>query len=118
MRRLLLAALLLSAPTPLFAASFDLSLDDINGERVVVVARAGGGAFAAAAGKEDLKILKGEDAERARAALVRMDSEALDDLSESDGKKRKKIVIHKMNVDEDDAGAKKRCSTTAPRKRS
>ena len=67
MRRPLFAAILALAPSPLLAASFNLSLDDTNGERVVVVARADGGVFAVAAGGEDLKILKGEDADRARA---------------------------------------------------
>lgn len=104
MRRLLLAAIFAAAPTSLLAGSFDLSLDDINGERVVVVARAGGGVFAVAAGGEDLKVLKGEEAERARAKLVSVVGEELEGLKDKDGagKKKKKIVIHKMNVDDGD----------------
>lgn len=108
MRRPLLKALIALTPTPLLAASFDLSLDDLNGERVIVVARAEGGVFAAAAGGEDLKVLKGEDAERARASLVSMDDTNFEDpAAESDDgkKKKKKIVIHKMSIDEDESGA-------------
>lgn len=108
MRRPLFAAILALAPSPLLAASFDLSLDDTNGERVVVVARADGGVFTVAAGGEDLKILKGEDADRARARLAKMDAEAFDDLADDDEagdkKKKKKIVIHKMDVDEAEDG--------------
>ena len=107
MRRRLLAVILTLAPAPLLAASFDLSLDETNGERIVVVARAGGGVFAVAAGGDDLKVLKGEDAERARARLVAID-DALDDDPAPDadgGKTKKKIVIHKVNVDEDAGGA-------------
>lgn len=109
MRCCYLAVFAVLAPSPLLAATFDLSLDDLNGERVVVVARTEGGAFAAAAGGEDLKVLKGEDADRARASLVSMDEDDREDLpaESDDGKKKekKKIVIHKMSIDEDERGA-------------
>lgn len=104
MRRFFLSAIFAAAPTSLLAESFDLSLDDLNGERVVVVAQAEGGVFAVAAGGEDLKVLRGEEAERTRAKLVTMDGEELDGLDEKGGeiKKKKKVVIHKMSIDEDD----------------
>lgn len=108
MRLPLIAMIFVLFPGPLLAGSFDLSLDDTNGERAVVIARANGGAFAAAAGGEDLVVLRGEDAERARARLARVDAD--DDLEGAAGddgktKKKKKIVIHKMDVDEDGDGA-------------
>jgi hypothetical protein len=104
MRRAFLTAIFAAAPTSLLAATFDLSLDDLNGERLVVVALADGDVFAVAAGGEDLKVLSGEEAERARAKLVGMEGEGLDGLERKDGegKKKKKIVIHKMSIDEDD----------------
>jgi len=107
MRFPLLTAILMLSPGPLLAATFDLSLDATNAERIVVVARSGGGAAAVAAGDEDLKVLRGEDADRARAKLAKVD---IDDAEKTafaddgdDKKKRKKIVIHKMDFDEDGA---------------
>jgi len=106
MRLALMAAILALAPAPLFAGSFDLSLDDTNGERIVVVARSGGGAVAVAAGSEDLKIQRGEDADRALASLTKVSADADDKARPAEGGKRKKlkkIVIHKMEIDEDPA---------------
>lgn len=114
MRCLFIAAILALAPSPLFAAAFDLSLDETNGERVVVVARAGGGVFAVAAGGEDLTVLTGEAADRARAGLAKMDAIRAEDLAGEDSgdgnkAKKKKIIIHKMNVDEaEEIGDEKR----------
>ena len=104
MRRTVLAAIIATAPTSLFAATFDLSLDDLNGERTVVIARSGDGVFAAAAGRADLKVLTGADAERARASLISMADEAPDGSRNTHGESgsKRKIVVHKMDVDEDD----------------
>ena len=107
MIRSVIAAFLAIAPSPLLAGGFNLSIDEIDGERIVLVARAEGGVFTIAAGGVDLKILKGEEAERARAALSNLEAaEAFDGAETTPGeKKRKKIVVHKMDVHEDDAGA-------------
>ena len=105
MRRLACAILALLAPTGGLAATFDVSLDDINGERVLVVARSGGGAAGVASGGEDLKVLRGEAAERAIASLTRVEAPEPPGAPEggrADSKARKrKIVIHRMEVDED-----------------
>lgn len=107
MRQPFMAAILALAPSPLLAGSFDLSLEAANGERIFVVARSVDGAFAVATGGEDLKIVKGEDADRARASLAKMGGEDFDDFAVDDhgGEKKKKIVIHKMEIDEDGDGA-------------
>ena len=104
MRRLICAAFAVLAPTAGLAATFDVSLDDLNGERVLVVARSGGGAAGVASGGEDLKILRGEAAERAIAALTAVEAAELSGASEGGAAKKRKIVIHKMDVDEDDHG--------------
>lgn len=109
MRSLACAFLALLAPTGGLAATFDVSLDDINGERVFVVARSGGGAAGVASGREDLNVLRGEAAERAIASLTRVEAPEPPGAPEggrADSKARKrKIVIHKMEVDEDESGA-------------
>lgn len=99
MRILFFAAIAALAPGLAVAASFDISLDDVNGERVLVIARSGGGAAAVAAGGEDLKVLGGEEAERAIASLTKVDAPGA-----TEGKRKKqKIVIHKLDIDEDNA---------------
>lgn len=107
MRQPFFALILALAPGPLLAGSFDLSLDEENGQRVIAVARSGGGAYAVAAGAEDLKVLTGEAADQALASLATVD--AGDDIDEpaAEGgkrKKAKKIVIHKMSIEDDDDG--------------
>ncbi len=106
MRRFFIALSLAFAPTALLAGSFDLSLDETNGERILVLARADGGVFAVAAGGADLKVLRGEEAERARARLLKVDAEdGVEDGADGKEQKKKKIILHKMDVDEDGAGA-------------
>lgn len=83
------------------AGTFDLSLDDLNGERILVVARSGGGSAAVAAGGEDLKVLRGAEAELAIARLARVDPAAAGDRA---SKRQKKIVIHKLDIDDDNSG--------------
>jgi hypothetical protein len=105
MRFLLCAAVALLAPSATLAATFDVSLDEKNGERILVVARSGGGAAAVAAGGEDLRVLRGEEAEKAVAALAKVDTPDLPAAAGAEGgdrtKLKKKIVIHKMEIDED-----------------
>lgn len=107
MRSFVCAVLVFLAPTAGIAATFDVSLDDINGQRVLVVARSGGGAAGVASGGEDLKVLRGEAAERAIAALTKVEAPELSsapDGGKAESKARKrKIVIHKMDVDEDES---------------
>lgn len=100
MRIVFFAAFAALAPGLAVAASFEVSLDDVNGERVLVIARSDGGAAAVAAGGEDLKVLRGEEAERAIASLTKVDAPG---AGEGKRKKRKKIIIHKLDIDEDDA---------------
>lgn len=111
MRNLICAAAVFFAPAGALAATFDVSLDEINGERTLVVARSGGGAAAVAAGGEDLKVLRGEAAERAIASLAKVDAPEPPQSPGSDkGAKKprqKKIVIHKMEIDDDHSGAEK-----------
>lgn len=107
MRTLICAALVFLAPSAGFAASFDVSLDDINGERVLVVARSGGGVAAVAAGAEDLKVLRGEAAERAIAALTKVEGPEPPPAPGEGEKGKKKIVIHKMEIDEGDDDAER-----------
>lgn len=109
MRTLFCAALAFIAPSALFAATFDVSLDDINGERVLVVARSGGGVAAVAAGAEDLKVLRGDAAERAIAALTKVEGpEPPPAPGEGESERgKKKIVIHKMEIDEGDDDAER-----------
>jgi hypothetical protein len=101
MRIFVSAVIAILVPGWAAAGTFDLSLDDLNGERILVVARSGGGSAAVAAGGEDLKVLRGEEAELAIARLARVDPAG-------DGgratKKQKKIVIHKLDIDEGDSG--------------
>lgn len=101
MRIFVSAVIAMLVPGWAAARTFDLSLDDLNGERILVVARSGGGAAAVAAGREDLKVLRGEEAERAVARLARVDAAAAGDRA---SKKQGKIVIHKLDIDEDDSG--------------
>lgn len=107
MSRVFVTIILAFAPHPLLAGSFELSLDETSVERVLVVARAGGGVFSVAAGGDDLRVLRGEEAARARARLARFDGENREEPAgeEDDDKKRKKIVIHKMDVHDVGAGA-------------
>lgn len=105
MRLWLFAVIAALTPGPLLAGSFDLSLDETNGERIVAVARSGGGAFAVASGAEDLKVLKGEDAERAFAKLTALESDEAGAGDANRGNQKKRIVIHKMTIDDDDDGA-------------
>jgi hypothetical protein len=108
MRILVCAVFAVLAPTAGFAAAFDVSLDDINGQRVLVVARSGGGAAGVASGGEDLTVLRGEAADRAIASLTEVEATKLGGAEENGaakGKARKrKIVIHKMDFDEDESG--------------
>ncbi len=102
MRLLLLAATLLLAPGQALASTFDLSLDEANGERTVVVARPGGVVFTIAVGGEDLTVLTGEDADRARARLATVETPG-DEAADAGATRKKKIVIHKMSVDDETA---------------
>jgi hypothetical protein len=104
MRTLIYAVFAVLAPTAGLAATFDVSLDDINGQRVLVVARSGGGTAAVASGGEDLKVLRGEAAERAMAALTRVEAPELTGDPVPGKAKKRKIVIHKMDVEEDESG--------------
>ncbi len=108
MRMLACVLLVALAPNAGLAAAFDVSLDDINGQRILVVARSGGGAAGVASGGEDLEVLRGEAAERAIASLTDVEAtkpEGAQGSGAAEGKVRKrKIVIHKMDVDEDESG--------------
>ncbi len=104
MRYFLLAATLILSPGNALASTFDLSLDEANGERTVVVARPNGGAFSVAIGGKDLTVLTGEDADRARALLKKVGTPG-DEAADDGALRKKKIVIHKMSVDDESADA-------------
>ncbi len=104
MRRLICSIFAFLAPTAGWAATYDVSLDDINGERVLVVARSSGGAAGVASGGEDLKILRGEAAERAIASLAKVEGPEHAGAREGGEERKRKIVIHKMDIDEDESG--------------
>lgn len=102
MKLALFAAVAALAPGPLLAGSFDLSIDETNGERIVAVSRSKGGAFAVASGGEDLRVLRGEAAEMALAKLATVEETGgnNDDEEKRELHKKKRIVIHKMTVDD------------------
>jgi hypothetical protein len=90
-------------------ATFDLRLDQKDGERTISVANERTGAFAVAAGHEELDLLEGDGAEAAFKRLkaspdIDIDLRGADDGKEFDGSGKRKIVIHKMDYDEDETG--------------
>ena len=90
-------------------AKFDLRFDQESGQRTISVANSLNGAFAVAAGREDLDLLKGADAEVAFKRLrarpdVDIEFDDRDADREHDAAGKRKIVIHKMDYDEDDSG--------------
>lgn len=107
MRLFLLAAASMCASGTAVASEpeFELRLDQKNGERTVAVENSKTGAFAVAAGAEELNLLEGGAAKAAMARLRSrpdIDIDLGDDDADASGKR--KIVIHKMDYDEDDAG--------------
>lgn len=107
MRLFLLAAASICASGAAAAAEpeFELRLDQKDGARTAAVENSRTGAFAVAAGAEELDLLKGAAAKAAMARLrVRpdIDIDLGDDDADASGKR--KIVIHKMDYDEDEAG--------------
>lgn len=86
-------------------ATFDLRLDQKNGERAISVANDHTGAFAVAAGGAELDLLEGDEAKaaferlRARPDIdIDLEGDAADPERDAQGKR--KIVIHKMDYDE------------------
>ncbi|OFX01004.1 MAG: hypothetical protein A3E78_15420 [Alphaproteobacteria bacterium RIFCSPHIGHO2_12_FULL_63_12] len=86
-------------------ATFDLRLDQRNGERAISVANDKTGAYAVAAGGAALDLLEGDEAKaaferlRARPDIdIDLDGDEAD--PERDAKGKRKIIIHKMDYDE------------------
>ncbi len=107
MRLFLLAAASICASGAAAASEpeFELRLDQKNGARTVAVENSKTGAFAVAAGAEELDLLDGGAAKAAMARLRArpdIDIDLGDDGADASGKR--KIVIHKMDYDEDEAG--------------
>ncbi len=110
MKRLLLAAvpsLFLARAAAASEATFDLRLDQKDGERAVLVENGLTGAYAVAAGGKDLVLL---EADAAKAEFERLsqqpdiDFKGEDADHEHDASGKRKIIVHKMHYDEDDAG--------------
>jgi len=99
--------LAMAAPALASEPTFELRLDQSNGQRTVAVANEKSGAYAVAAGGEDLSVLEGSQAEEAFKRLRAMpgaDIDFHDADREHDGKGNRKIVVHKMDYDEDSWG--------------
>lgn len=88
--------------------AFNLRLEQKDGDRKVAVSNAATGAFAVAAGGKELDLLAGDDA---RAVLKRLNAEP--DLEIEPGEDdpfahaedgKRKIIVHKMDYDEDETG--------------
>lgn len=112
MKVLMLAAvssLALAGAAAASEATFDLRLDQENGNRTISVANDRNGAFAVAAGREELDLLKGADADAAFKRLrakpdIDIDFHGKDADPEHDAAGKRKIIIHKMDYDEDETG--------------
>lgn len=92
------------------SAGYELRLDEIDGQRTVAVSDPATGAFAIAAGMSDLRVLEGEEAKAAFDRLTKagdIEHEGGEAGDERDAKGKRKIVIHKMDFDEDAAGEEK-----------
>lgn len=106
----LASAAFLSAPA--LAAGFDLRLDEADGLKTVAVTNAATGAFAIASGAGALDLLEGEAAKSAFDSLsaredidIRLDGDDADFDLEHDAEGKRRIIIHKMDYDEDMSGA-------------
>ncbi|MEK7264628.1 MAG: hypothetical protein AAB227_00890 [Pseudomonadota bacterium] len=110
MKALMLAAvssLTLAGAAAASDATYELRLDQKNGERTISVANDLNGAFAVAAGREALDLLEGEEADAALKRLragPEIDFHHEDADPEHDASGKRKIVIHKMDYDEDETG--------------
>lgn len=110
MRIVVLAAvssLALAFPAAASEPTFELRLDQENGQRIISVANEKNGAYAVAAGGEDLRVLEGSQAEAAFKRPRATPGAGLDfhDADrEHDGSGKRKIVVHKMDYDEDQSG--------------
>ena len=90
--------------------TFDLRLDQENGARTIAVANDRNGAFVVAAGREELDLLDGAEADAAYKRLraepdLDIDFHDEDAGSEHDATGKRKIIVHKMDYDEDETGA-------------
>jgi hypothetical protein len=107
MKRLLTAAasaLVLASADAASQPAYDIRLDSKDGQTAVSVVNNRTGAFAVAAGGEQLDLLAGDDA---KAAFERLKTQPDIDMHKehSDGEHgKRKIIVHKMDYEEDDAG--------------
>ncbi len=87
------------------APNFELMLDDRNGEKTFAVRNAATGAFAIAEGGDDLQLLSGEEAKSAFAVIDAQNDIDINldgDKAARNAKGKRKIVIHKMDYEEDE----------------
>lgn len=77
----------------------DVILEDLDGARTLAVVDATSGAFAIAAGREHLRVLVGDEAKAAFARLKGGEFEFDEGVDRSGADSR--IIIHKMDYDED-----------------
>lgn len=86
---------------------FDLRFDQTGGARLVSVANARTGAFVAAAGGGSLDLLEGDAAQIALDrlnTLLDLDLGGDEANGERDASGKRKIIVHKMDYDEDQSG--------------
>lgn len=104
--RTLAAATLLGLSDAVAAGSvsYELRLNEVNGRTTLAISVPATGAFAIAAGAQDLLVLDDGEAKAAFDRLTRTDNPQGESTEPSGAEEARKIVIHKMDYDEDVAG--------------
>lgn len=95
---LLATCLALAGGAPVFAADYNLHLEEAGGLRTLIVVNAMSGAVAVATGDDELHLIEDDAARSIMAAAFPADPCNVARAAEASPAK---IVIHKMNYDED-----------------
>ncbi len=99
------SALTLASAAAASPPAYDLRLDSQDGQTTVSVANSRSGAFAVATGAGELDLLEGDTA---KAAFERLRNQPEIDFhgegADADHDGKRKIIVHKMDYDEDDTG--------------
>lgn len=85
--------------------SYELRLNEIGGRTTLAISVPATGTYAIAAGAEDLHVLEDAEAKAAFDRLTRTDNPHGESAELGGAEETRKIVIHKMDYDEDIAGS-------------